>query len=304
LRYGGVCGDQTYFAARVAKSQCVPALGATGENRFGGRHAWVGYLTTGRRKAMLVFSGRYLTDYYYTGRVMDPQTGFQVLERHVAMMFDGMSVSYPSYERSRALIQLAQRTKSAEPAQSLALVQRALSVNPFLPDGWRLLMEHFTAGRVERAEALTWFNHMLEALKPHPDMTFECLGDFIDCYAGDDLDQRTEMYRRALAIYNGRPDLQMALCTKLADEMIAADKKQEALMFLLRPILRNAKEGSVILPAVATAVRLAFELDVAEQALAELTKALQQFPRRRRGSRENSEAYEAFESLLEGLEGS
>ena len=59
----------------------------------------------------------------------------------------------------------------------------------------------------------------------------------------------------------------------------------------------------MVLPAVAMAVELAIELDVAEQAHAELTKALQQFPRRRRGSDENSPAYEEFESLLSQLDG-
>ena len=301
LEYGGVCVEQAYFASRVAKTFCVPAMTVSGESRFGGGHAWVGNLVTHGGQASLAFSGRYLFDHYYTGMVRDPQTGRTALERNVAMMFDGMSVSYESYLRSSVLLRIAASMRGGQPDASLALTEYALRNNPYLPAGWRLLMQHVSNETLSTDDALAWFNDMLDVLADHPDMTFECLQTFIDCYAADDLDNRERMYRQALAIYDERPDLQFRLCSILAEEMVAAEKPREALMFLLRAVIRHAHEGSVVIPATAQVVGYARELGAEEATYTELLKALDDFPRRRRNATEDSPAYTSFKETIERL---
>ena len=302
LRYGGVCGDQAYFASRVAKCFSVPAMSVRGVNRYGNNHAWLGYLTSYKGRAMLHFSGRYLRDYYYTGDVQNPQTGGTILDRHVAMMFDGLSVSYEKYELTRILIRLADQLQRDEPDLSVALVEGALDANPYMPKGWRVLMAHFRTKTLTKQQALRWFNIMLKVLKKHPDMTFECLKTFLASYPQKNFASRRKLYSQALNLYTGRPDLQFKLLLDLANEMVAADQKPQALKMLIGPIVRYAKEGSVIIPATQLAVRLATELKVQKKAHSMLSKALRTFPKRRSRNSKPSETYKEFEALLKQLE--
>ena len=302
LRFGGVCGDQAYFASRVAKCFSVPAMAVRGVNRYGNHHAWLGYLTSLRGRALLHFSGRYLNDYYYTGDVQDPQTGGTILDRHVAMMFDGLSVSYEKYELTRILIRLADQLQADEPDLSVALVEGALDENPYMPNGWRVLMAHFRAKALTKEQALQWFNIMLKVLKNHPDMTFECLKTYLASYPQKDFASRRKLYGQALNLYTGRPDLQFKLLLDLANEMVAADQKEQALKMLINPIVRYAKEGSVVIPAMQLAVRLATELKVQKKAHSMLSRALSTFPKRRSSNDSPSEVYKEFEALLNQLE--
>ncbi len=299
--YGGVCADQAYFASRAGKTFGIPAMVACGKNRYGGSHAWVGYLVMSRGKAHLEFTGRYFNDHYYTGSVACPQTGQMLLDRHVAMMFDGMSVSYPSYQRSRVLFRMAEIMRPSQPTESLVITEYALINNPYLPEGWQLLMSHFRNDTLNKKDALKWFNKMLKILKDHPDITFECIETFIDCYSADDLKSREKMYRQAWDIYDSRPDLQFDICITLAREMSMAGKERKALEMLLKVIGRYASEGSVVLPATHLAVQYARDLGFERTAYKELRKARDNFPRLRRGSDSPTRAYLAFEEAIESL---
>src|SRR5262245_12821402 len=85
-KYGGVCAMQADFAARVGKSLAVPAAFVGGESQQQGLHAWVMWVEVkSANKNAINFTleshGRYLGDHYYTGELLDPQTGVEILDR-------------------------------------------------------------------------------------------------------------------------------------------------------------------------------------------------------------------------------
>jgi hypothetical protein len=300
LQYGGVCGDQAHFASRVAKSLGVPALKVRGENRYGGSgHTWVGFLDLKRGKPSLDFAGRYLYDNYYTGDLFDPQTQTVALDRFVAMMYDGVSQSYEKFNASELSVRMAEAIRAEHPQASLNLTMLALKTNAFTLWGWPLFVEHMKAGTVTRETGLKWMNDMVRALAEHPDMTCECLDSFLDCIPKEDTARRQALYAQVFTLYKDRPDLQLRLRMAQCEELVAAGKTLPALNVLIPTVVANAKEGTLVLPAVQLAVKISKEKGVQQQAHALLGKADSGFPRERGGV--PSEAYSDFRKLLESL---
>jgi hypothetical protein len=300
LRYGGVCVDQAHFASRVAKCLGVPAMKVTGKGRYGGAgHAWTGFLVIKKGRPYLEFTGRYFFDYYYTGDVFDPQTRTMTLDRFVAMMYDGASLSYPKYNRSRMLVRMAEGIKADHPAEALELTQEALKLNYFNLWGWPLLMECIKDGTLSNKEGLAWANKMMKALRGHPDMTYYCLGTLINCIPEKDTRKRQSLYSQAAKLYSARPDLLIKLRIEQTDDLCRADKKRAALNVIMQTVVDNSKEGSLVLPAMRKSVSLALELGLGRQAHAILRKASKGFPKKRGAT--PSQAYADFKELLESL---
>jgi len=300
LKYGGVCVDQAHFSSRVAKCLGVPAMKVTGKGRYGGAgHAWMGYLVIRKGRPSLEFTGRYFHDYYYTGNVFDPQTRTMTLDRFVAMMYDGASLSYPKYNRARMLVRMAEGIKADHSAEAVELVQEALKLNYFNMWGWPLLMDFIKGEALPKKEGLSWANKMMKALKDHPDMTYHCLGTFIDCIPEKETRKRQSLFGQAAKLYAGRPDLLIKLRLEQAEDLCRAEQKRAALNILMQTMVENSKEGSLSLPVMRRCVELAEELGLKRQAHGILRRADREFPKKR-GS-EPSKAYAEFQSLLESL---
>jgi len=300
LKYGGVCVDQAHFSSRVAKCLGVPAMKVTGKGRYGGAgHAWTGYLVIRKGRPSLEFTGRYFMDYYYTGDIFDPQTRTMTLDRFVAMMYDGASLSYPKYNRARMLVRMAEGIKADHPAEALELAQEALKLNYFNMWGWPLLMDFIKNETLPKKEGLSWANKMMKALKGHPDMTYHCLGTFIDCIPEKETKKRQSLFSQAAKLYAGRPDLLIKLRLEQAEDLCRAEQKRAALNILMHTMVENSKEGSLSLPVMRRCVELAEELGLKRQAHGILRRADKEFPKKR-GS-DPSKAYAEFQSLLESL---
>lgn len=300
LQYGGVCGDQAHFMSRVSKCLGIPAMKVTGESRYGGiGHAWAGFLVIRQGRPLLEFTGRYFHDYYYTGDVFDPQTRTLIMDRYIAMMYDGASLSYEKYNQSQMMVRMAEALQKEHPQESLELTTEALKLNFFNMWGWPLLMTHIKNGTMKKNEGMKWFNDSLRVLKEHPDMTYECLNTFIDCLPKSDVKGRQLLYTQAFALYKTRPDLQLKLRMSQAEELVAAGEKVDSINLLCATIVEHSKEGALILPAMQLAVKIARELNVKPQAYAILKNAEKTFPKQRFNT--ISQAYLEFQQLLREL---
>ncbi|MHC5057848.1 MAG: hypothetical protein ACYTKD_24530 [Planctomycetota bacterium] len=300
LKYGGVCVDQAHFSSRVAKCLGVPAMKVTGHGRFGGSgHAWTGFLVIKKGRPLLEFTGRYFMDYYYTGDVFDPQTRTMTLDRFVAMMYDGASLSYPKYNQSRMLVRMAEAVKAEHPAEALELTLAALKLNYFNMWGWPLLMESIKDGTLAKKDGLEWFNKMLKGLREHPDMTYYCLGTFIGCIPEGETRKRQSLYTQAARLYGERPDLLIKLRLEQTGDLCRAGQKRAALNILMPTVVENSKEGKLVLPAMRRSVELATELGLGRAAYNVLKRADKDFPKMRGTT--PSKAYADFQALLESL---
>ena len=118
---------------------------------------------------------------YYTGESWNPQTCTMECDRHVALLCDGASLSYEKYNQSRILTWIGEGAFADNPDESFVLAQDALIRNYFNRRGWRLLTAHIRRGAVSQKVEIKWFNEMVRVMKDHPDVTFECLNDFLQC---------------------------------------------------------------------------------------------------------------------------
>lgn len=303
LTSGGICGDQSHFTSRVAKSFGIPAMKCSGNGRYGGMgHAWSGFLTAKGRRPVLEFTGRFQFDYFYTGDIYDPQTGTETLDRYVALSYDGASLSFPKMQEASALSRAAQACFSSDAATSLILAKTAIDRNTYCADAWRVLMTHVAEGRVPRKEAQQWGSRMLKDLKDHPDLTIECVGLYLRSIPLAEQDDRQRLWNGAYALYGQRPDLQIALRVAQCAELVAVEQASLAIQQALSTIVPNAKEGTLILPLVELAVTMTQNLVQAQprfpvdKVKAALAQADGDFPKSR--GNEPSAAYKQFRALV------
>jgi hypothetical protein len=282
LEYGGICGDQAHFCSRVAKCLGIPAMKADGLSRYGGTgHAFTVYFVWKKGRPMVESTGRYFHDFYYTGNVYDPQTGTEILDRHVEMLLDGASLSYSKFIVAHALARLAKKMFAEHPKVSLVLVKKALTTNWFCGPAWKLLMRLIGDGHVPPAEGVDWANKMMKYVKDHPDLTLECFTTFIGCFPKEDVKRRQSFYKQAFGLYKNRPDLQIDLRIKQGEELVQAGEDEGARRLFLDTAVKHAKTGRLILPILEKAVAVLNRTKSQAAALPFFAKILKKYPRKR-----------------------
>jgi len=292
LQYGGVCADQAQFSSRTARTLGVPSMVCGSESNVGSGHSFMGYLVMAGNKPKLEFTGRYFGRHYYTGDCYDYQRRRFYQDRIVAMLYDGVALSYPKYNQSQMMIRMAKAIFDEHPAESLTLVQEGLRLNYFNVLGWPLLMQHIEKGKLSKSEGLKWFNEMLRVLKEHPDMTAYCLKTFVKCISEDDVTARNSLYEQASKLYKERPDLLVTLRMAQGAMLEKAGKKLEAVNVYVTCFGECADEGVRVLPAVQNAVKLAVELNVKKPVSDSLKKSETRLPK---------ECYGDYKKLVDQL---
>ena len=301
---GGVCVDQAHYTSRVAKAFGVPSMKVAGEGRYGASslHAWSGFLINAQGRAQLDFTGRYQGDYYYTGDIFDPQTRTMILDREVAMLYDGISLSFFKYQDSAVLSRAALKLVNTDAKSAMTLAQQAIDRNTYNPTAWRLLAYGVSTGTIDQKTGNVLVARLMKDLANHPDLTLECLKRFMAAIPEDDMAGRQKIYNRAYALYDKRPDLQIQLRLLQCDELIVAKRQADSLQIALQTCTVNAKEGSLILPLINQIVESSrdfaasnpkFQTGVVKQALIKIEK---DFPQKR--GNEVSSAYEEFKVMV------
>lgn len=94
---GGICVDQAYYTAQVAKAFGVPSMMVSGSGS-NGNHAWVGFLD--QRERWDFDTGRYEEAKFVTGETFDPQTWQQPTDHDITLLTERFQRS-PRYQVSR-----------------------------------------------------------------------------------------------------------------------------------------------------------------------------------------------------------
>jgi hypothetical protein len=124
LQDGGICVDQSYFAAQVGKARGVPTLMFMGAGQDG-RHAWFGFLDSGQKWRFDV--GRYAEERLVTGVAFDPQT-WESISDHELQFLSERFRALPSFMQSRVNEEFAQEFLRSGDAASAARSAR-MAVN-------------------------------------------------------------------------------------------------------------------------------------------------------------------------------
>ncbi len=164
LREGGICVDQAYFAAQAGKARGVPTILFGGAGRDG-RHAWFGYLGTGRKWRM--DGGRDEAENYVTGVALDPQTWTEVSDHELMFLSEGFRRERGAREArthadfARWLLEDGKgREAEAAARAAIRLERRTLAA-------WDLLLESRSAAGEERE---TLGKEAAAALAAYPDL--------------------------------------------------------------------------------------------------------------------------------------
>jgi hypothetical protein len=296
-KYNGICGDQSHFASRIAKTLGIPSMKVSGEGRFGGAHAWAGYLVGKRGKPSLEFTGRYNNDMYYIGHLFNPQKRNLTLDRHLAMMLDGAAESYEDYVDALVASRLSNQIIEKEPELSKDLALYATDLSPYTKDAWDSVMSHIQAKNISWEDGMDIYKTMLKKLSDHPDITLDVMMSINDAIPAEDYKTKQKLFNLTAPLYKKmkRPDLMIELRREQCKHLVEYDGLNTLKLALLT-CLDNAEESTLILPLIETCVQITKDLKLESKVKPYFSKIDAKFPKKRGSS--PSEAYAEFRQLI------
>ncbi|MFA6288492.1 MAG: hypothetical protein WC661_14005 [Opitutaceae bacterium] len=162
---GGICVDQAYFASQAGKARGVPTLLFHGEGQDG-RHAWFGYLGSGRR--WVLDAGRYAEQRYVTGVATDPQTWADLSDHDLQFLSEGFRM-LPPYRQSRQYELFATRyLRLGKNRQAADAARKAVNCERRNLAAWETLLAASAGADVRVREGL--LREASLALQRYPDL--------------------------------------------------------------------------------------------------------------------------------------
>jgi hypothetical protein len=256
-RYGGVCAMQADYAARVGKSVGVPAAYVHGPGNTLGMHAWVMWVELKQvRKDATLFSleshGRYDLDRYYTGTLIEPQTGQVILDRDMELRLTVAGRDRTGKRQAEMVMRAYPGLKdklSLDTAKCLSYLDRTLRVSPYDEAAWLELARMAKAGEAKGPQRQALLGHMetlLHTFSKFPDFTWKVFEDLLLALPEDS--QRARMFEKLVALYEqaGRPDLACEARFKLADIQVSQKRYKHAAEGLAFTIRKFPSEGRYV----------------------------------------------------------
>lgn len=228
-KYGGVCAMQADFAARVGKSLAVPAAYVGGESQSLGLHAWVMWVevksaTANNVQFTLESHGRYLGDNYYTGHLIDPQTGDKILDRDMERRLASAAKDRIGKRQAELAMEfypeLAEKNGFDKKAR-LKFLDGVLKLSQHNEAAWIELGRMAKSGDLgkEDKELIRWYSSRLTTIfQKYPDFSWKIVGDFLTLN-NDNREYRNTLYENLAQMYEkaNRPDLVCECRLKWAD---------------------------------------------------------------------------------------
>jgi hypothetical protein len=246
-RYGGVCKDQAYFASSVAKSLGVPAAVCTGSGGTGrGAHAWIGFLQTKNNNPAWNFNeGRYEEHLYWSGAVVDPQTGAVLSDADVELLAELLDATPANRLASMALWK---SRDLVEPSRHADLYASAINLSAGNRNAWLGLAELGATGKLSDAQADEVSRVVNKfAVKEYPDFAFEICRKMA---AGRPAGERLTVLKKMEALFPRRPDLVATLRVERGDLLREQGRKDEALQAYLDVVAHDQNVAPVMLNAM------------------------------------------------------
>ena len=168
LKKGGICVDQSYFAAVTAKANGIPAMQITGMGQRGG-HAWFGYKASSKKWNMT--AGRYTADDFATGSTLDPQTGKMLKEQELYPIADEQR-RLPGYIMAWRLLWLShvEAAHANDASEEGALLEAAVTTSSRHTQAWTAYTDYLHQTNAETDKWKQVIQTMRNAFHNYPDM--------------------------------------------------------------------------------------------------------------------------------------
>jgi hypothetical protein len=236
MELGGVCKDQAYFTAEVCRAYGVPAVVCTGQSGAGeGFHAWVGIYKIVQRRAVFDFqTARYPEHGFWSGTVIDPQTGDKFADSEVSMVAEWGAVTPAKRLFSNAL------TQSLDLLDSKARVKvckAALEASPGNARAWMALVNECTNPQTPAA-TVGEVTGVIErfAVGRYDDFAFKALTTFVGVRPPE---EQFAAIDRLAKLFPSRPDLLADLALRKGDALRDSGRPVDALR-LYQGVLEEA----------------------------------------------------------------
>jgi hypothetical protein len=257
LTYGGVCAHQADFACRTAQSLGLPAVYCTGSSAYRENHAWWMFIhVTSAKKDELKFlvhtDGRFDgMDHFYTGNVLDAQTGKLILDRDLERrlwiagtdrvgkrLSDLIMRAYPSVVQTLGL-----GTKD-----KIDYLDKCLQVCKYNEEAWRQFALLAKRGELKidfKDNALGHLSMLQNTFANYPDFVWRHFGDFAEIVEPA---ERTKQYEGVLLRFQKakRADLACDARLKLTDLLVGQSKQQAAFTGLALSVRQFPTEGRYV----------------------------------------------------------
>jgi hypothetical protein len=257
-KYGGVCAMQADFAARVGKSLGVPAAYIRGEASGGERHAWVMWVEVrSMSKARLEFSleswGRYREDNYYTGEVVDPQTGAEILDRDLERRLGTVATDRVGKRQADLVMESYDgiaKANNFDPKKKIQFLTDVLNkLSPVNEAAWLELARMARDGETtpeNKKAILDQANRLVMVFAKYPDFSWKVAPDML-AVQPDKL-SRNRFYESLVVLYERaeRPDLASQARLKWAEFLGEEKKWTLAAQGLTQTIKKFPNEGRYI----------------------------------------------------------
>jgi hypothetical protein len=249
LRYGGVCIEQAYFAAQVAKTLGVPSCICIGQGGDNGSiaHAWVGFLTVRGRNVQWDFSqGRYEEEALWSADIIDPQTHQMLDDADVGMTAKLLDTPTDARLQSALVFKLAD---AIDARQRPMLYEKTIDLSPGNRPAWIALATLGKNGDLTSADAQA-VDRAVERLLvgPYPDFGWQML---VGMAAGQEDQQQIETLGRIAPLFRGRPDL-VAIIRVRQGDLLRKDNRDDAMTAYGDVLTNYLKAGPVILRAMSS----------------------------------------------------
>lgn len=253
--FGGVCAMQADFACRVAKSLGVPAEYVGGEANAGGLHAWVMWVelksvTKEKIDFALMSEGRYFTDQYYVGKLIDPRSGKMTTDRAMELRLDAIGRQPQSGRQADLLMRFFPTVRDRKTLSAKSQVNYLGKVLELFPQSQRAWRELAALSKdrkqSEPSEAIKFANKAYTTFERFPDMSWEVYDDLLTPVK--EKITRAEQYNRLVLRYEaaGRPDLACEARLKLVGYQVEAKDFKRAADGLAQTIRKFPDEGRYV----------------------------------------------------------
>jgi tetratricopeptide (TPR) repeat protein len=247
-RLGGVCKDQAHFTAEVCRAYGIPATVCTGASGAGeGFHAWVGLLKINQNRAVFDFdTARYPDHGFWSGTVIDPQTGQKLADSEVAMAAEWCAVPAP-----RRLLSLAISTSLdlLDGQDRIKACKAALEAGPANQQAWSTLVNDCTQPQTP-TETLKEVSAVIErfAVGRYDDFAYK---SFTTLIASRPPEDQLNLLDRAARLFPDRPDLLADLALRKGDALQKSSRPIDALRLYDQVLEVSLRFGPLALEAIA-----------------------------------------------------
>jgi hypothetical protein len=255
--YGGVCAHQADFACRTAQSLGIPAVYCAGSSAYRDNHAWwmfinVSSATKDEIKFVLQSDGRFDgKDNFYTGQVLDPQSGRIMLDRDMERRLWLAGTDRLGKRLSSLIMRVYPSIAIAnkfDTKEKVAYLEKCLKVSKYNEDAWLNFAQLAKRGDLNddnKKIALAQLASLNQTFAVYPDFIWRIFDDMIEVATPT---EKIKQYENVLAQFEKakRADLACDARLKLTEILVEQSKNTPALAGLANSVRKFPTEGRYV----------------------------------------------------------